>query len=452
MTRTATLMFTDVVESTARAVRKGPRQAESERVAHFELVRRVLAEHGGSEVKTLGDGVMAAFDSTVSAVDAAVALQQRLHESNRVNPDSVEVRVGLSVGEVDEADGDLFGPAVVEAARLCAEAAPGQVLCTFMVRALVQAHSGHIFDRIGDRALKGLPDPVAVEEVRWEALVAPGLHGNFATVDDTTASSALACLDAQREVPYFRAVRDRLMSLLAPSPGQTLVDVGSGTGHDALELARRVGAAGSVIGIDSSDRMVSEATERAKSAGVTNVEFRVCRAESLPFDDESVDGARSDRVLQYVADAPRVVHELRRITRPGGVVAVADTDWGVSMFDCDDLDLGARVEQAWTSTRASGTIGRRLYGLFVRAGFEDVEVFAHAGVVTDIGEWAGDQASATLYRDSILPGMAAQAVDAGTVTAEEASRWIALQREAIREQRFLRFVVMFVVAGRVPAT
>ncbi len=278
MTRTTTLMFTDVVESTARAARMGPRQAESERVTHFELVRRVLGEHGGELVKTLGDGVMAVFDSTVNAIDAAVSLQQRLQQSNRVNPDSMEVRVGVSIGEVDEQDGDVFGPAVVEAARLCAEAAPGQVLCTFTVRALVEANCGHVFESVGERVLKGLLRPVAVEEVRWEALVESGLHANFAQVDDSTVSNAVACLDVQREIPYFREVRDRLMSLLAPVPGQTLLDVGSGTGYDVFELAERVGPAGSVIGIDNSERLVSEATERAKTAGASNVEFRIGRA------------------------------------------------------------------------------------------------------------------------------------------------------------------------------
>jgi len=448
--RTATVMFTDLVASTARAARLGPVQAERLRVEHFDLVRRVLDEHGGAEVKTLGDGVMAVFDSVAGAVDAGVALQQALEAANRTNPDAPELRVGLSVGEVRQDGSDFFGPAVIESARLCAEAKPRQVLCTSVVRALAQDHCAHVFRSAGLRTLRGLPSPMAVEEVTWTPLVEPGLLADFAHLDRGGSDRAVACSDLQQGAPIFTEVRQRILGLLAPQPGQVLLDVGSGVGHDVVALARSVGPAGKVIGIDKSADMVAEASRRAASANVGAVEFRVGDAERLPLDDDSVDGARSDRVFQYLADPRVAVGELMRVTRPGGLVVVADTDWGASMFDCDDLDLTARIDNAWTATRPSGRIGRRLFGLFVQAGFGDVRVFPHNVAVTDISNYEGSPGVATVYRDQIIASLAAQAVEAGAVTAQEASRWVALQNAAVREGRFFRFLAMFVVAGHVP--
>jgi SAM-dependent methyltransferase len=229
-----------------------------------------------------------------------------------------------------------------------------------------------------------------------------------------------------------------------------LLDVGSGAGHDVFELARLVGPAGKVIGVDRSADMVAEASRRVAEVGVSGVEFRVGDAEQLPLDDNTVDGVRSDRVFQYVADPRRAVGELMRVTRPGGLVVVADTDWGASVFDCDDLELTARIDDAWTATRPSGRIGRRLFGLFVRAGFGQVRVFPHNVAVTDISDYEGSTSVASMYRDQVIPGLASQAVEAGSVTAEEASRWVALQNEAVREGHFFRFLAMFVVAGQVP--
>src|SRR5713226_7149437 len=122
--RTATVMFTDLVESTARSTRLGPLRADELRREHFDLVRRVLGAHRGVEIKTLGDGVLGVFDSAVDGVNAAVALQQTLDVTNRANPDALELRVGLSVGEVSVDTDDVFGATVVEASRLCGDAKP----------------------------------------------------------------------------------------------------------------------------------------------------------------------------------------------------------------------------------------------------------------------------------------------------------------------------------------
>ena len=447
--RTATVMFTDVVASTARSSRLGPMRADEHRHEHFELIRGVLRAHRGVEVKTLGDGIMAVFASVADAVDAAVGAQQGVEAANRARPDALELRVGLSVGEVREEAGDYFGAAVVEAARLCADARPRQVLCSSMVRALAASHCNHAFHPVGERTLKGLPEPTAVEEVTWTPLVQRGVYGDFANVDRGNPAKAIANLDLQQQSPLLIEVRERILECLAPRAGDDLLDLGCGTGTDVLKLARLVGSQGRVIGIDKSEALLEEARRRATEAGASNVEFRTGDAERLPLDDDSVDGCRSDRVLQYVPNPQQAVAELVRVTRPGGRVVAADTDWGASSFDCDDLELSARIEAAWTATRANGRVGRSLLALFIRAGLREVTVTPHVSITGVVSADASPEAVHQFHLD-LINSHAAQAVEADAVTAQDASRWVALQHAALIEGRSLRFLVMFVAAGHAP--
>jgi class 3 adenylate cyclase len=167
---TVTVMFTDLVDSTALLSRLGEERGDEMRREHFGLLRGVVESVGGREVKNLGDGLMVVFSSTTDAVAAAVAVQQVFARRNRrVNGDALLVRVGVSCGDADAEDGDYFGVPVVEAARLCETAVGGEVLVTELVRLLVGSRGGHTFTSMGGLALKGLDVPVAAHRVEWEA-------------------------------------------------------------------------------------------------------------------------------------------------------------------------------------------------------------------------------------------------------------------------------------------
>ena len=92
---------------------------------------------------------------------------RRVERHNRRAEQPIAIRVGLSTGEATEEDGDYFGEPVIEASRLCAHAEGGQILTTAMARALAGRHATQEFVALGEVALKGLPDPVEVVEVRW---------------------------------------------------------------------------------------------------------------------------------------------------------------------------------------------------------------------------------------------------------------------------------------------
>jgi class 3 adenylate cyclase len=173
-TETITVVFTDLVGSTALLARVGEEHAETLRREYFALLRDVMAESGGREVKSVGDGLMMVFPTPSAAVSAAVAIQQRLEARNRRSDEPLLVRIGIGHGEADLGDGDYFGPQVVEAARLCATADGGQIIVTEIVRALTGSRGGHQFQPLGDLELKGFDFPVAAVSVLWESVYARG--------------------------------------------------------------------------------------------------------------------------------------------------------------------------------------------------------------------------------------------------------------------------------------
>lgn len=168
-TTTVTVVFTDLVDSTALMSRVGEAAAETLRREHFGILRAAVDQRGGREVKNLGDGLMVVFTSAADAVAAAVDIQRALARRNRRVVEPLVVRVGVAVGDADVDDGDFFGVPVVQASRLCAKAAGGEVLCTDIVRMLTGSRVDVAFEPMGELDLKGLTEPVATSRVTWAA-------------------------------------------------------------------------------------------------------------------------------------------------------------------------------------------------------------------------------------------------------------------------------------------
>src|SRR5256885_6521958 len=165
---TATVLFTDLVGSTGLMASLGDVAFDRLRGEHFARLREAVAAHGGTEVKNPGDGILATFASAVQALAAAVAMQQAAERQARSTGVPLAIRVGLSLGEVTLEDGDVFGTAVVEAARLVAAARPAQILAASVVRVVAGSRAPTAMTDGGLLPLKGLPEPVAVWEVAWE--------------------------------------------------------------------------------------------------------------------------------------------------------------------------------------------------------------------------------------------------------------------------------------------
>ena len=164
---TVTLLFTDLVGSTALASSLGDVEVDRIRRAHFATLRAAIASTGGDEVKNLGDGLLVAYRSASDAVEGAVAMQRAVDRANADASVDLSIKIGISVGDVTEDDGDWFGMPVNEAARLCAAADGGQILASDVVRLLAGSRARHAMRPAGTRELKGLPEPLAVCVVEW---------------------------------------------------------------------------------------------------------------------------------------------------------------------------------------------------------------------------------------------------------------------------------------------
>ena len=154
-----TVLFTDIVDSTARAAAEGDRRWHDLLDRHDATIRRELDRYRGDEVKTTGDGFLAAFDGPGRAINCAQAIATRSHDLG------LEVRAGVHSGECELRGDDLAGIAVHIGARVASLAGPGEVLVTSTVRDLVNGSGIDFVDR-GRHALKGVPGEWRVLAVR----------------------------------------------------------------------------------------------------------------------------------------------------------------------------------------------------------------------------------------------------------------------------------------------
>lgn len=162
-----TILFTDLVGHTEMMHRLGDASGREILRQHERITRDVLKLHDGSEVKTMGDGFMASFGSVTKAVECAVALQQAFNEWSRGSEETLCIRVGLEAGEPIEEEGDLFGAAVIMAARIAARAGANEILVSDVVRGLCSG-KGFLFAEHGDFVPKGFEEPVRLFEISWQ--------------------------------------------------------------------------------------------------------------------------------------------------------------------------------------------------------------------------------------------------------------------------------------------
>lgn len=146
----ATVLFTDIVDSTRRAAALGDRKWRQLLDAHDQLAQRMVEQYRGTVVKTTGDGVLATFDGPGRAVRCAMAFGTAAGQMN------IQLRAGLHIGEIELRGQDIGGIAVHAAARIMAQSQPGEVLVSRVVTDLV-AGAGLQFAERGSHKLKGLP-------------------------------------------------------------------------------------------------------------------------------------------------------------------------------------------------------------------------------------------------------------------------------------------------------
>ncbi|MEO7573288.1 MAG: AAA family ATPase [Acidimicrobiales bacterium] len=217
------ILFTDLVESTRQRSDIGDVAADELRRSHFTGLREALAATGGTEVKTIGDALMASYVGAADALAGAVAMQWSVERQNRRGKGPAQaMRIGLSGGDAAFEDGDWFGTPVIEASRLCGVADGGQILVSDLVRVLAGSRTDQEVRSLGVRELKGFPEPVAVSEVVWGAAVDESVLP-LPEVVETTPVFAFAARSVELEtlLSAWKEVceGDRRLVLVSGEPG-----------------------------------------------------------------------------------------------------------------------------------------------------------------------------------------------------------------------------------------
>lgn len=165
---TVTIVFSDIEGSTARAVELGDDAWMKVLHIHNSIMRRQVERHGGTEVKSQGDGFMLAFSSARAAIDAMVEAQRALLAWAASHPSTaVRVRIGIHTGEAIRSHDDLHGRHVVIAARVAGQATGGEILVSSLVREIVDTRGDLRFGAERDVSLKGLTGSWRVSPLIW---------------------------------------------------------------------------------------------------------------------------------------------------------------------------------------------------------------------------------------------------------------------------------------------
>ncbi|MGH2880120.1 MAG: methyltransferase domain-containing protein [Solirubrobacteraceae bacterium] len=182
--------------------------------------------------------------------------------------------------------------------------------------------------------------------------------------------------DASRRVeaiyttPDVIEQRQTILRALALRPGERVIDIGSGPGLLACEMAATVGTGGLVFGVDLSENMLALARARTPPPASAPIEYLQAGAHTLPCEDASFDVAVCTQVYEYVDDVPAALQELGRVLRPGGRALVLDTDWDSIVWASSDEERMDRVLAAWDEHLVHPHLPRTLTRLLRDAGLE----------------------------------------------------------------------------------
>ena len=174
-----------------------------------------------------------------------------------------------------------------------------------------------------------------------------------------------------RQLPGYAKDADLALGCGVPtvfaslSPGETVVDLGSGAGNDAFIAATAVGALGRVIGVDMTPAMITRARENAQKLGTTNVEFRLGEIETLPVETGIADVVISNCVLNLVPDKKRAFAEIHRILKPGGRFTVSDI-----VLESEIPEPLRRSAELWAGCVSGAILGDEYLRIAREVGFD----------------------------------------------------------------------------------
>jgi ubiquinone/menaquinone biosynthesis C-methylase UbiE len=228
-------------------------------------------------------------------------------------------------------------------------------------------------------------------------------------------------------------------ALIAPArieEGQTVLDFGSGPGHLAVELARRVGASGHVHGVDINAEFVARSRERASKAGLADrITFHHVTGQRLELADASIDRVICKNVLEYVPDLDATLCELHRLQPRGALIHAIDSDWSFVVVEPWAPEVVAEFFRAARPAFQEPNIGRKLRAALGRAGYEDIQVAVQPVVDT------------TGLTRVVLQNMVSYIRQFDTLPAQRVDELMAEVSRAVEAGDYLFVLPQFLVTG-----
>jgi len=186
------------------------------------------------------------------------------------------------------------------------------------------------------------------------------------------------------------------LAFLSLREGETVLDLGSGPGLDALLAARQVGPSGRVVGVDMTPAMIDKARRAAARLSLGHVEFRPGRLEALPLEDGSVDAVTSNCVINLVPDKRAVFTEVARVLRPGGRMVISDILLDGALPAAVEKDVMAYVGCISGAAQRAG-----YFALVSAAGLGGIEVLRDVDYLAAMQEAAPEEVAALVARTGV---------------------------------------------------
>ena len=267
-------------------------------------------------------------------------------------------------------------------------------------------------------------------------------NDTFANVDNSSDPQLfIECMKEQyASNPKLVQNKEETFKLMDLKSGQCVLDIGCGTGRDAMLMAETVAPDGHIYGVDFSQAMVLQASKSAATSKLP-VTFQQGSIYELNFSENHFDRCRADKIFQHLADPYSAISELIRVTKPGGKIIIADPDHDSLIIDNEYSDITHRFVKFRSDQMAQGGIAHQLFRIFGEFGLRDVSVTPLTNIYTDYNE----KKASSPYLSEIWI-----AQNHGTINEIEAEQWANSLEQAISKGYFFCMQTYMVTVGTKP--
>ncbi|MEP6756587.1 MAG: methyltransferase domain-containing protein [Chthonomonadales bacterium] len=248
-------------------------------------------------------------------------------------------------------------------------------------------------------------------------------------------------LDASRvrALEFARKNPEIAFAHLELKPGLSVLDCGCGTG-DMLAVIAPLIAPGEACGGDLSATMLQVARQRAAATGIANLRFEHMDIQSLAYGDESFDRVLATQLLIHVPDPRSALHEICRVTKRNGIVAIADVDWDTLVIGCTNKDLARRCTHLFSDGIRNGLVVREYAGWLRSEGFTNIKMIPQQVVFDD---WTG-------VKEWILEPALPHFIAKGVMSEAEAKSIVDDLADRNANDHFLAAMTIYTVTGQRP--